>query len=494
MRRKQSKKIWALFTGLAVMLSLFTGTQTHAEEQTGSIIVHKLKVEKESDYNNLVNDLTNRGTGNEITDGTLDTYEPFEGISFTLTKVKEKDGLTVDNAEKDTSFAEKTLVTDADGLITFDTLPLGTYKLEELNHPEVKTKMATVLIEIPTYNPEFKTDSTKDEWLYNVHVYPKNLIHQDGPSIDKDVMEEGNNHGSVDLKTAFPWIITTDIPVGVKDAKEYKVLDTLDSRLDFVADKGVSAIIRKTNGTEITLQAGTDYDFTSGSDNRSLVFDFKKGLTRLADAEEGKVVITFHTMLNTTADLGTALKNSATLIYTNKDSHQYKPGSDDPEVHSGGVSIKKVDKDDPSLVLSGAKFRIYQSEADALAGTNPVMRDGAAYEVISGVDGMAVFYGLAYGNNGGSALDDTRSYWIVETQAPVNGDVTYNRLLKPFEVTVTATSHTVDNAYEVKNASKNFDLPFTGGNGIQFYIGGGILLLAAGGYLLLNGRKKGAEK
>lgn len=486
---KRSKKIWSLVAGLGMILSLLTGNPLTAAEQKGSIIVHKLKVERQQDYDNLVGDLKNRGTGNEITDGSLDKYAPFDGISFSLTKVKEKDGLTVENAEADSSFPEKTLITDDNGIITFDELPLGTYKLEELDNAAVRTKMETVLIEVPTYNPEYKEDQTKQEWLYDVHVYPKNLIHQAGPGISKDVMVEGNNHGSVDIHTAFPWIITTDIPSDIQSAQGYRVVDKLSTQLDFVADKDIKVVMRTKDNVETVLEKGKDFEFTTGEDDRNLVFDFYKGISRLADAADGKVVITFYTKLNNTAVLGTSIENKAKLIYTNQKGEEFRPESDDPEVHSGGISIKKVDKTNPNLVLEGAVFRIYESETDALAGTNPVMRDGAVYEITSGADGQAVFHGLSYGENGIDTLNSTKDYWIVETKAPMKDGKQYNRLLNPFKVTVTATSHTQENAYIVKNASNNYELPFTGGNGIMLYIGGGMILLAAGGFLLKNTKK-----
>lgn len=486
---KRSKKIWSLITGLGMVLSMLTGNPLTAAEQKGSITVHKLKVEKQNDYDDLVGELTNRGTGNEITDGSLDKYAPFEGISFTLTKVKEKDGLTVENAETDSSFPAETLTTGENGIITFDELPLGTYKLEELDNAAVKVKMETVLIEVPTYNPEYKEDQSKQEWLYDVHVYPKNLIHQAGPAISKDVLVEGNNHGSVDIHTAFPWIITTDIPTDIQSAQGYMVVDRLSTQLDFSTDQDIKVIMRTKDHVETVLEKGSDFEFTSGEDNRTLIFDFHKGISRLADAADGEVIITFYTRLNDTAVLGTSIENKAKLIYTNQKGEEFHPESDVPEVHTGGVSIKKVDKADLNLVLAGAVFRIYENEADALAGTNPVMRDGAVYEVTSGADGLAVFYGLSYGETGINALNSTRDYWIVETKAPVKDGKQYNRLLHPFKVTVTATSHTQENAYIVKNASNHYDLPFTGGNGILLYIGGGILFLIAGGLLLKNTKK-----
>ena len=62
---------------------------------------------------------------------------------------------------------------------------------------------------------------------------------------------------------------------------------------------------------ETVLEKGSDFEFTSVEDNRTLIFDFHKGISRLANAADGEVIITFYTRLNDTAVLGTSIENKA---------------------------------------------------------------------------------------------------------------------------------------------------------------------------------------
>ncbi len=71
-------------------------------------------------------------------------------------------------------------------------------------------------------------------------------------------------------------------------------------------------------------------------------------------------------------------------------------------VYTFGIEISKVHAS-TNAALAGATFAIYSDEEC----TNPIERNGSAYSVISGDDGMAIFYGLASG-----------TYYVKETSAP----------------------------------------------------------------------------
>ncbi|MCL2816525.1 MAG: SpaA isopeptide-forming pilin-related protein, partial [Oscillospiraceae bacterium] len=139
-----------------------------------------------------------------------------------------------------------------------------------------------------------------------------------------------------------------------------------------------------------------------------------------------------------------------------------------PEVHMGGVILRKVDKE--GRELEGAEFKIYPTREDALAGTNAIthpdgQKDSHDWTVISDTAGLVHFFGLAYGE-----------YWIVETKAPIGEDgKPYNILKAPFPVIVDELSHEIGNMINVVN--DKFDLPFTGGIGtLLFVLGGGGLV------------------
>lgn len=521
---KTWKKISALLLSFGMLLSLLAAVPVSAaapDPTEGSITVHKYIVETQDEYNELEAAGQNSG-GHEITGpSVIDSLRPMEGVEFTLTKVIDKPGITVENAEAekkdDTPVYQNKLTTDKEGVITFGKLPLGLYKLEETKNDlaDDNGQMKPVLISVPTYNQAYKEEGKPEgtqEFLYDIHVYPKNLIKQDGPKIDKDVVEEGNNNATVNIDQPFNWIILTDIPDDVTEntiPQEYVILDTLDERLDFV--KTVSLALRKkTSGPEdqdVPLTVEEDYIFTQNdaggqlSDTgRSLSWELTEaGRNKLADYAGGKVVLTFTTKLNETAkgSLGEAIENRGVLEYTNSAGTKYQPASDKPEVHTGGVGIKKVDKADPTKTLSGAEFKIYETLDDAKNGVNAIKRNNQDYKVTSDEQGIAFFEGLAYGDNTGQKPTEGKTtYWVVETKAPTLLDGTkYNRLKDPFEVTVTHNSHKADpEAYKtVYNAKDNYELPFTGGTGLLVFLGGGAALLAAAYLISKSGKNKTAK-
>lgn len=498
---KKLKKLGALALTMVLMLSLGTGMKTNAQEpETGSITVHKLATDEQAVYSAL-KDAATKANGKELTATEVEALgevTPLSGITFTLTKVVDDDTTspTTENYTADTSFGtdgKTELKTDENGLIQFQNLPLGTYLLEEQESTLVKTPMDPALIRVPTY---IGTDGTAADgnWLYDIHVYPKNMLHTDGPELEKDVIEEGNDDAAVSMGDSFSWIITADIPVGVATAQKYIITDSLDTRLDYDSSKTPTVTMRAADAASgsagTVLTAGTDYEFSAGTDNRSLSFTFTTdGLTKLGSCEGGKVVITFYTTLNETAlgELASAIPNEAVLDYQNAQGNEYLKKSDEPEVHTGGVSLKKVNKADTSKTLEGAKFKIYTSEKDALAGENAVQRDGADYKVTTGEDGIAVFTGLAYGTATGekASTETTTDYWIVETKAPEG----FVPLTAPVKVTVSKTSHEEVNSIEVLNAS-TYELPFTGGIGTVLFMIGGIVLLGAAFILIVKDRRK----
>lgn len=521
---KTWKKISALLLSFGMLLSLLAAAPVSAadEPETGSITIHKLEVSSKDELETLKNAAEGRSGGLELN---LEEYDdlkdlpPMKDIEFTLEKIIEKDGqeVTAQNAQIDSSFKAVIKSTNAAGIVIFDNLEEGTYKLTESPDSRVPNVIDPFLVSVPTYNETYKTSSPSgEEFLYNIHVYPKNLIHTEGPDIEKDVVKPGNNDATVNMQEEFKWIITTDIPNDItadKLPQEYKIFDVLDSRLNF--GKNVSVILKAASGNgkeDKTLTEGSEneYEFirkdVSDQDKesgRDLTWNLtQKGFQALADYAGGKVEVRFTTTINETAQLGTAIENQAHLDYTNNDGNRYTPRSDKPEVHTGGVGIKKVDKAEPTKTLSGAEFKIYKTLAEAKEGKNAIQRNGGDYTVTSNDDGIAFFEGLAYGdsdknNIGQGPTEGETTYWVVETKAPVDpkDNKTYNRLKDPFEVTVTHNSHNAEpNTYKtVYNAKDNYELPFTGGTGLLVFLGGGAALLAAAYLISKSGKNKTAK-
>lgn len=167
-------------------------------QNSGSITIHKYE------YNGTD---AKKSTGETADEGNLPTdARPLAGAEFSIYRVMERtqlrayyDGLSTDEPVKvedylnpagdaiksgesySTAVDKKT--TDADGLATFDRLALGLYVVVETATPDKVTRpVKPFLVSVPMTKA-----STRSEWLYDIHVYPKN----------------GTAYGKVDiLKTA----------------------------------------------------------------------------------------------------------------------------------------------------------------------------------------------------------------------------------------------------------------------------------------------------
>lgn len=170
-------------------------------QDTGSITIHKYE------WNN-----TERGpaTGEEedknhlpskTTDGKTETPTPLAGATFTVYQVKSADDLRdyydgkdvawptswEDYAEPDTTTGGYKLkndvtatvvdskTTDASGVVKFENLSLGLYLVLETKTPDsVRTACVPFFVSIPMTKVSDDANGALTDWLYDVHVFPKN--------------------------------------------------------------------------------------------------------------------------------------------------------------------------------------------------------------------------------------------------------------------------------------------------------------------------------
>ena len=480
------------------------------QNRKGSITIHKYGVSSIPNPGRPANGL-------ELSKDEAEALgKPLENVEFKISKVPNNTTSAEKVTEQDKT-ETKTIKTDNKGNATLGDLKVGVYYVEEVKTGSIIEAVKPFLVSIPMAHP------AENEWIYDVHVYPKNVVDNGKPTINKSVTDSGNKHNTANINQDVLWIIEPQITKDIATAMTYKVVDKLDSQLTYKGFEKVS--FTDASGNEVILVEGTHYKLTEPTveNGRRLVIDFtKEGKELLATAlaegqtELPKVQISFTTVINDSAALGKPIYNNANLVYTNTFNEEISQdptepqdpsqpdgptvpvapdkiidvpnsGNEKPEVHTGGLLLEKVDAADKSIILPGAKFKIYKTLEDAENDRNGIM------EVTTGEDGRAIFTGLSYGVKGNSADEASTTYWIVETQAPKYTVIDkegneiekeYNILKKPFEVTVNATSHEVNNKVVVANSK--FTLPVTGGVGTVIFTLGGLAIMGAAAFLYMR--------
>lgn len=301
-------------------------------------------------------------------------------------------------------------------------------------------------------------------------------------TIEKKIMIDGDE--KVDSNSAgIGDTVNFKITITVKDGapKGYVLHDKL-SGLTF--DPGS---LKVEIGTR-ELTANTDYTLVANpTDGDSFDVEFIDGKLKPNDV----VVVTYSATVAADATIaGAGNKNTAQLEYNGK--HSTK---EETTTYVWKLNVHKyaLDSKNKEVALSGAKFVLYRMDGDTkeyakltngrINGWVTNMGDAAILET-SG-EGNILIEGLNVG-----------TYYLEETEAPVG----YNKLTKPIEVKITATSDAtgVSETVEYKNSSETSytqatdatvkvlnkagtQLPSTGGIGTTLFyvIGGGLMAVAA---------------
>lgn len=193
---KKLKKFLAGVLTLAMAMSMMTITAFAAptiedsKDGHASLTIHKYE------YNGVE---VNEGTGSADDTVPADA-KPLAGAGFTIYKVVDKAGMDayystnptslpdistyVENGKiKDAYASSKVgaeIVTAADGLAKFENLELGFYVVIETTKPAAVTEaVAPFLVSVPM------TTVDGSEWLYDVHVFPKNGTTYGGVTLEK---------------------------------------------------------------------------------------------------------------------------------------------------------------------------------------------------------------------------------------------------------------------------------------------------------------------
>ena len=285
MSMKKFKKLLAGILAGAMMLGSMSATAFAADAsakmptidttKTGSLTIHKYE------YNGT--DTANKGTGSE-TDTVPEGAKPLAGAGFTLYKVADVNDLTkyysknptdlpsVDsyfsNGEIDSSKVKATVrevITNAEGIAEFTDLQLGFYVVIETTTPDkVTTPADPFLVSIPM------TTVDGDNWLYDVHVYPKNKTTYGSVTLEK----KGNNTTALSGVTfvlqkqnGTGW---TNVTKNEKNNSDLSLVTNPEGKINVEGlSQGTYRFIetdRGTNNYGYIMDGATAYQFTVNAD------------------------------------------------------------------------------------------------------------------------------------------------------------------------------------------------------------------------------------
>lgn len=344
---------------------------------------------------------------------------------------------------------------------------------------------------------------------------PLETVPEKAPDIRCDISALNQKSGSFDLGQPHRWIIRCDIPAGIGNAKQFFVTDILDYRLTYVPGS-VTVQLYARDGSRSQLQRELHYtlqeEITDDGKEAVRVSLTPEGMSYIAanlrtGEEKCEIWVSLQSVLNSNAAMGATVPNDAHLEYINSAGIGYEADSDIPEVHMGGINLRKTDEN--GAPLAGTVFMIAreasQAEMEDETKIKEVLqvngRDMAVVYVpfctkdmqgektdqaITDEGGCASIYGLSYG-----------TYYLVEIQASAG----FSLAAEPITVTVDEASHltkedgwknaedmVVDHTLVIVNARHR--LPDTGGMGTGIFTVAGLLIIAAACLLMLSNRKR----
>ena len=442
--------------------------------------------------------------------------KPLSGVTFKVQVMKRSSAFSLDDLPLSvwTDYIPEgedsvlTVTTNSEGKITLSNLPAYfnyggayeedvIYRLIEISTPEryINNNIISDLFfyvgeDGKVYTNYQSLEQFKKYFITNV-VEGDNLTSvtymNEKPEIIKKVKNSAGDF--VDSASAFmsdkvTFSITADVPMSVLNMSTYKITDNIPTGLvldrDSIVVEGMTPTGKGVIPEELYTLSDTGLEITFDTSDLN-------GLSA--------IVVTYDVSFdsNNVVIGGDGNINTATLEYTNNISEDDVELStttitDSAEVHTGAVSIEKIEKGNVDNKLPGAKFKIATTEENAKNGVFVKNSTGEDIEVETDAQGQAIIEGLAYADNGTDV-----SYWLVETQAPSyqeDGETKYYNILKsPVEVRVGKTTHTLP--IQIQN-SKGLTLPATGGIGIAIFAIAGIAIM--GGAIVLNKKQKANEQ
>ena len=291
---KRMKKLLTGLLTLGMTLSMMTMTAFAADpsakmptidtdpDKTGTVTIHKYT---------SGNGMGSVGNGTEAHPGDFPTgAEPLKGAGFTLYQVVDKGGMeayykadpkdlpdvseyvepdgTIKKAYSGNATSEG--LTDKNGTATFSGLELGFYVVIETTVPDaVTTPMKPFLLSVPM------TTTDGSDWLYDIHVYPKNKTGYGKISLEKTGVKDDEKISGATFAlqkksdTTSSWINITQKSTAQGDNTGDALILTTDVNGLITIDglsKGEYRLIETSVGNGYIMDGATAYEFTVNSD------------------------------------------------------------------------------------------------------------------------------------------------------------------------------------------------------------------------------------
>lgn len=330
----------------------------------------------------------------------------------------------------------------------------------------------------------------------------------EAPSIEKTADKE-----TVEIGQVVTYTIKGIIPDTTGyDSYVYKIKDTLSNGLDFVKNAQGEAQVGTDYVVSVQIKDGaasTPTATLSEDNNRTMTLDLSDWIKANQASKGQEFTVTYYAKVNANAVV--TEKNSASLEYGNDQSNTTTTKPSEAKTPTYPLQIHKSIKDNKDSYLAGAIFRLYKTEQDAKANTNPIAVTGSngsytvdlvqagdnkQYDMESIGDGTTVSKGMNLKLNGLAAGD----YWLVETKAPDG----YSGITAPIKITIIKSNDTDEGKWTIKKdtvveGDKIIDiensagtlLPGTGGMGtILFTVVGVALILVVAASFVISRRKR----
>lgn len=446
------------------------------------------------------------------------------------------------------------LITNEIGLINVNDLSPATYRFVEVGLGEnagyILDGKAAYEFEIRLVDGESHIfydadgDGEKEDQDANGELgYTINVLNEK-PTLEKTVKDGDNwdNETDASIGDTVTWKVTASVPSKVDELKEFSLKDKMSSALTWVSEEAAKLTITTTPA--VTLERNTDYTLNVPNDNTAggsweIIFT-EAGKDKLAASAVTSIDVTFNTVLNANASVGSAGNlNTGELDYSNaiyptedpsNPNDGKEPGkdviTDQAIVYTFALGVEKVDGS-TRTPLANVTFDLYSYEGEEENVTEDILKSsgtpisvaqteaGVGHYVVDGAgnatlttdaEGNIVVNGLKNGNyylvetktnDGYNLLKEPVKVEINVTFATTTSTVTktdeYGNSTSTTTVTTTTFEGGKDNTgtykIEVQN-NKGFQLPTTGGAGTLLASLIGILLMGGGAFVFISSRKK----